>query len=317
MFEQKLREMYDARLSGVVMTDETRRAVLASARQRKNARRLSAAFVLTPALVLLSVGALAMTLAPSLEGWLRTLGSGASLTPDPIVGQAGGRTAALGDAKATLSEMLVDEGSFVVNVRFETDSGRQLIAYSGLKNELPPESNALYVSCEALRGETSNDIFTERTDGDALHILCEGLGGQGDELTLKLTCARYENGEWTIAKDVITATADRQPTLETAALAAPVTLGETGFALEQLTVTKTAHRLYRDVHIVRRDQALKYAVLPLSVTLHDESGEEIPRFPAYERGIPKVITVRVQNTETGDMLNETTLTLTKTGYEVK
>ncbi len=168
-----------------------------------------------------------------------------------------------------------------------------------VEGERYPEADCLYQG-------VLNEITTEKEDeAGRLHLLMEGLltpetpPVEGELIRLTLT-VQGETAEFPIPVTVL-------PTLETANLKGPTPLGETGYTLDYLYMTRTALR-------TKIAWQFGWDVPPLDITLQepecrllDAQGREITSFWDYEDAMPIPLTAQMVAKD-GSVLYEQVLT---------
>ncbi len=246
------------------------------------------AVILALLLALSATAVAAGVTVPSLFGWFSHHDRDAKLNPDVVATELpedGGLTFLHEGATVTVLEALADESTFLLHIMVE--GGRYVSAdcyYRGVLNEI---------------------TWEEEDDAGRVHLMMEGCLDPDVEMppdgviTLELRANKVTK-EYAIPVEEL-------KTLEEAYLTAPIPMGDTGYTLKYLRMTRT--RLCTDVYCDwdKGVPPLEVALAAPTVRMLDAQGREVEYDWDYEDAMPIPLTVQLVAKD-GTVLYEQLLT---------
>lgn len=265
-------------------------------------------------LLLLSMGALAATLIPSIQAWL----SGWAFSD--AVGQIQTTKGALAAVEVegitfTCVEAMADDRMYFANIRAEGTGDVLLVPYSGQDWEASAEGIAnprnlpiVFVHATVrCSGEAELSDITEDTQNNTLYFLCNG-STEANQSSDQMTLAADVLIDGKTTRKAVSFTIDRLPTIEDHSIPEPIILGNTGYTLTSLSLHRTAFRTYVEYDYVLENMPLEMALKQPILSLTQKDGTRLFRYWPYEEGVPEIIRVEVWNRSRDELLFEQTLT---------
>lgn len=265
-------------------------------------------------LLLLSMGALAATLIPSLQAWL------ASRTFSDAVGQVQPTKGTLATVQVdgitfTCVEAMADDRMFFAIIRAEGEDNVLLVPYSGQDWEASAEGIAnpdklpivfVYATVRC-GGEAELNDITADTENNTTYFLCNGYmeaNHASDQMTLVADV--LIDGKTT--RKTVPFSIDRLPTIEDYSIPEPIVLGNTGYTLTTLSLHRTAFRTYVEYDYVLENMPLEMALKQPTLSLTQKDGSRLFRYWPYDEGMPDAIRIEVWSRSRDERLFEQTLT---------
>lgn len=265
-------------------------------------------------LLLLSMGALAATLIPSIQAWL----SGWAFSD--AVGQIQTTKGALAaveveDVTFTCVEAMADDRMYFANIRAEGTGDVLLVPYSGQDWEASAEGVAnprnlpiVFVHATVrCGGEAELSDITEDTQNNTLYFLCNG-SMEANQSSDQMTLAADVLIDGKTTRKAVSFTIDRLPTIEDHSIPEAIVLGNTGYTLTSLSLHRTALRTYVEYDYVLENMPLEMALKQPTLSLTQKDGSRLFRYWPYDEGVPEEIRVEVWNRSRDELLFEQTLT---------
>lgn len=265
-------------------------------------------------LLLLSMGALAATIIPSIQAWI------SGWTFSDAVGQietAKGSLAAVQVEGITFTcvEAMADDRMYFANIRAEGKGDVLLVPYSGQDWEAsaegipnPDDLPIIFVHATVhWGGEAELFDVTEDTENNTPYFLCNGsmeANHSSDQMTLVADVLM--DGKTT--RKTVPFSIDRLPTIEDYSIPEPIILGNTGYTLTALSLHRTAFRTYVEYDYVLENMPLEMALKQPTMHLTQKDGSRLFRYWPYDEGVPEEIHVEVWNRSRDELLFEQTLT---------
>lgn len=266
--------------------------------------------VLTILLVLISVGALAWSFGPSIRTWFEQRLDNANVAPVDSFQETPSTPIAstqIGNISILVWEAMADEQTFLSNVEWIAKGNVKLVAYSGLKQDLPSplDASVVYVSVSTWYGGASQEIFSiSQGTENRVSILSEGWDYQATEEPMTFSCSivYLENGQINTETNTVSAPVRKKQTLETAKLRAPLVFPITGYELTELHMLRTELRIYWGYTSSGKNQQLPYAIRNLQLRIVDSTGQVLPDKLPYHTMLPERLEAQIEDLDTGDIV---------------
>ncbi len=265
MDKEAIRHCMEAHLSGYHATPRDFDAVMArlaaesdatASRHAPGLRRLAAVWLLALALLATVTTAYATGGFSRVLDWLRTRRD-ASRMGDAVIEPAAQVPVTLGQATFRVTEAFTDGYGFFCGVEVTAENGRVLPLPDTADTPLDPAVSYVRVTvrCDGVEQELFN--ATQEEDG-TLSLLCEGFCPPDNAGVMEATFAVTRGGNTEEANILIPC--QMLPVLKRAVLKQPMSLGDTGYTINRLTLVQTALRTYVDWHASLENQPLAYAL---------------------------------------------------------
>jgi len=264
--------------------------------------------------LLLSMGALAATLIPSIQAWL------SGWTFSAAVGQIQTTKGSLATVQVegitfTCVEAMADDRMYFANIRAEGKGDVLLVPYSGQDWQASAEGisnpqNLPIVFVHATvrcGGEAELSDFAEYAESNTPYFLCNGsmeANHSPDQMTLVADVLM--DGKTT--RKTVPFSIDQLPTIEDYSIPEPLVLGNTGYTLTSLSLHRTAFRTYVEYDFVLENMPLEMALKQPTLHLMQKDGSRLFRYWPYDEGVPEEIRVEVWNRSRDELLFWQTLT---------